>query len=165
MKQSYSPGATVLALVAVAVLLPATALAQQLSDPVLDREHDEAVAVAYGGTPGAIEQAVFRHGQVVHQRMRHDERRFECLKSHANLLYYYGRLNGARLYMEAAAEQAVAEGQDYDAAMTYIDAAILAKEAGDVRAVQDLANRAMQLGSSPRVPSDQRSEILARIGQ
>lgn len=153
-----------LALAAATLLLPTRADAQ-ISDPVLDHQHDAAVAVAYAGTPGALEEAILRHGMVVHQRMHHDERRFECLKSHANLMYYSGRLDGARDYMVAAAEQAAWEGHDYDAAMTYIDAAILAREAGDVGAAVRLAAEASALGQSPRLDAAQRQRIVDRLGQ
>lgn len=153
------------AMLAVAALLLPLALAAQTTDPILDREHDAAIAVAYDGAPGAIEKALLLHGQVVHDRQLLDTRRFECLKSHANLLYYYGRLEGARLYLEAAAKQAAFEGRDYEAAMTYIEAAIVAKEAGKRATVQRLAEQASALGASERLDPDQRAEILARIGQ
>lgn len=150
------------ALTVLAMLLPSP-IAAQLSDMALDREHDEAIATAYGGAPGAIERAVILHGQVVHSRALHDARRFECLKSHANLLYYYGRLEGARLYMEAAAEQAAWAGKPYDAAMAYIDAAILAKKAGDITAARNLADIVVRLSGSPRLEGDERTEILDRL--
>ncbi|MDH3271511.1 MAG: hypothetical protein OEN56_09280 [Gemmatimonadota bacterium] len=146
-----------------AALLPQLATAQ-LSDPWLDRQHDAAIAVAHEGGPGAIEIAVLRHSQVVHERMSHDARRFECLRSHANLLYYSGELQAARLYLEAAAEQAAAQGLDYEAAMTYVDAAILAREAGDVGASLRLSDKATVLASSPRVEDRERTEIRSRIG-
>lgn len=152
------------ALAAGGLLLPSSAAAQ-LSDVALDRQHDEAVAMAYGGAPGGIEKAVLLHGLVVHDRTVHDARRFECLKSHANLLYFYGRLEGARLYMVAAAEQAAITGRDYDAAMAYIDAAILAKEAGDVAAARNLADIVGHLSTSARLTGDERAEILNRLGQ
>lgn len=163
MKPITALGTSMLALATAALLLPNAAVAQ--SDPVLDREHDAAIAVAYGGAPGAIEQAVLRHGQVVHDRQLLDARRFECLKSHANLLYYYGRLEGARVYLEAAAEQAAFEGRDYEAAMTYVEAAMVAKEAGRIDAVRELAHQASLLASSDRLEAAQQAEILARIGQ
>lgn len=159
MKLTYA----ISALIAGALLLPSP-IAAQLSDAALDREHDEAIAMAYGGAPGAIEKAVLLHGQVVHSRALHDARRFECLKSHANLLYYYGRLEGARLYMEAAAEQAAMAGNDYKAAMAYIDAAILAKKAGDLAAARNLADIVVHLSTSPRLEGDERTEILDRLG-
>lgn len=164
MKPIQTSSSAILALAAAALVLPYT-LAAQSSDPILDREHDAAIAVAYGGAPGAIEKAVLRHGQVVHDRTRLDARRFECLKSHANLLYYYGRLEGARVYLEAAAEQAAFEGRDYEAAITYIEAAIVAKEAGKRATVVRLASQASLLSASERLDPEQRAEILSRIGQ
>lgn len=165
MKPSHPRVELLAALATCACLLPTAVLAQQHSNPALDRQHEQAVAIAYGGAPGALEQAVLLHGQVVHQRTRNDAQRFDCLKSHANLLYYYGRLDGARLYMEAAAQQAAEEGRDYDAAQTYIDAALLAREAGTLGAMRDLARRAVDLSGSPRVDRGQRAEILARVGR
>lgn len=164
MKPVGTMGRAMLALAVAALLVP-TSVAAQLSNPALDRQHEAAIAVAYGGAPGAIEKAVLLHAQVVHKRMANDARRSECLRSHANLLYYYGRLEGARLYMEAAAEQAAFEGHDYDAAMTYIDAAILAKKAGDYGAVMKLASQADVISSSARLDPEQRAAIRTRIGQ
>lgn len=159
MKLTYA----ISALTVTALLLPSS-IAAQLSDAALDRKHDEAIAMAYGGAPGGLEKAVLLHGQVVHSRAAHDDRRFDCLKSHANLLYYYGRLEGARLYMEAAAEQAAMTGNDYDAAMAYIDAALLAKKAGDIAAVRYLADIVVRLSMSPRLRGVERTEILDRLG-
>ena len=163
MKPGFDLRGWTLGVLALLLVWPA-GLRAQVSDPILDRMHDDAIALAYGGGPDAIEQAVLMHGQVVHQRTAQDDRRFECLKSHANLLYYHGRLEGALLYMEAAAEQAALEGHDFDAAMTYIDAALLAREAGDLRAVSKLAEHAGALSTSPRLDVAQRTEILGRIG-
>jgi hypothetical protein len=146
-------------------LLPPGAATQMVSSPMLDHQHDHALAVASGGIPGGIGRALILHGQVVHRRTEDDVRRFECLRIHANLLYHQGHVAAARLYMEAAARQAIATGRDYDAAMTYIDAAILAQDEGVLDAVGDLVQRATLLSGSPRVSSSDAAVIRARIVQ
>jgi hypothetical protein len=160
MKRTSISTAAALTLAAIATM--PLAIAAQTSDWTLDRQHDEAMSVAYGSEAGALDKAVIMHSQVVHQRTLRDGRRFECLKSHAILLYHAEHHDAARLYMVAAAEQAAHDGRDYDAAMAYIDAAILAKQAEDFAAVMDLAALATAHASS--LEAEQRSVVLTRIG-
>lgn len=162
MKRTSISTAATLALAAIATM--PLVLAAQTSDAALDRRHDHAMRIAYGSEPGALDRAVIMHGQVAHQRTLRDTRRFDCLKSQAILLHHADHLDAARLYMLAAAEQAAYDGRDYDAAMTYIDAAILAQQAEDFSAVADLAARAAAHASSAHLRAEQRSLILARIG-
>ena len=120
---------------------------QAKSDPELDQMHDEAMAVAYSSAKGDLERATWMHGYVAYRRQHDDVRRFECLRIQADLLHAIGYLEGARLYLEEAARHAEATSDPYDAAMTYIDAALLAQEAGESWAAQDFAYRARALVS------------------
>ena len=54
-------------------------------------------------------------------------------------------------------------GDPYNAAMTYVDAALLAQETGDSWATMDLAYLARALVSSPDLDIDQRALILDRV--
>lgn len=133
------------------------------SDPELDQLHDEAMAVAYSSAKGDLERATWMHGFVAYRRQHDDVRRFECLRIQADLLHAIGYLEGARLYLEEAARHAEATSDPYDAAMTYIDAALLAQEAGDRWATMDLGYRARALVSSPGLDINHRASILDRV--
>ena len=136
---------------------------QAKSYPELDRMHEEAMEVAYSSAEGGLESATWMHGYVAHSRPRDDVRRFQCLRTQAELLYGSGYIEASRLFLNEAGRQAEAIGDPYNAAMTYIDAALLAQEAGDRWAARNLADRARSLVSSPEVGVDQRASILDRM--
>ncbi len=136
---------------------------QARSYPDLDRMHDEAMTWAYSSVEGDLERATWQHGNVAYSRPTDDARRFECLLIQAQLLHATGYLEGSRLFLEEAARHAEDTGDPYNAAMTYVDAALLAQEAGDSWAIMDLAYRARALVSSPDLDIDQRASILDRV--
>ena len=136
---------------------------QAKSDPELDQMHEEAMAVAYSSAKGDLERATWMHGHVAYRRQGDDSRRFECLRIQAELLHATGYLEGSRLFLEEAARHAEDTDDPYNAAMTYVDAALLAQEAGDSWATMDLAYRARALVSSPDLDIDQRASILDRV--
>jgi len=136
---------------------------QARSYPDLDRMHDEAMTLAYSSVEGDLEKATWRHGNVAYSRPTDDARRFECLRIQAELLHATGYIEGSKLFLEEAARQADATGDPYNAAMTYVDAALVAKEAGDRWAARVFASRARALVSSPALDIDQRASILDRV--
>jgi hypothetical protein len=136
---------------------------QATTYPELDRMHDEAMALAYTSRPGDLERAAWRHGHVAILRPEDDMERFKCLRIQAELLMAAGYPEGARFHLEEAARQAENAGHAYSAAMAYIDAAILAVEAGDTREARALGVLAYELSSSPRLATAQRSEIRQRL--
>ena len=148
-----------LTLVGLMVLVPGVGAqeAQTTSYPELDRMHEEAMTEAYSSAEGALERATWMHGSVAFQRPQDDVRRFACLRIQAELLHATGYLEGSRLIVEEAARQAEATGDPFNAAMTYVDAAVLAQEAGDSWAAWDFASRARALVSSPDLDIDQRA--------
>jgi hypothetical protein len=132
---------------------------------MLNSLHDQAWAFAQKGTPAAIETAIMLHGQVVHRRAADDPHRVECLRTHARLLHHYGRSDAALMYMEAAGTQAATEGRDFEAAIAFIEAAILADELGQTETVRRLtvdANRI--LTNSSELDSVERVAIRSRLG-
>ena len=169
MRNVHRCGLFMLSMAAFAMALPAGVMAQEAgpgqaqSDPELDQMHDEAMAVAYSWAKGDLERATWMHGYVAHRRQGDDSRRFECLRIQAELLHATGYLEASRLFLEEAARHAEDTGDPYNAAMTYVDAALLAQEAGDSWATMDLAYRARALVSSPDLDIDQRASILDRV--
>ncbi len=135
---------------------------QQVTNPDLDRQHDWAMAY-YTSPEGGLEEATWRHGRVAMLRSEDDARRFECLRQQAQMLYALGNTEASRLYLEEAGQQAEETDDLYNAAMTYVDAAILAQETGDRWGARELAVKARALVSSPSLDIDQRAAILKRL--
>ena len=147
------------------VIASAEALSAQelVRNQGLDRMHDDAMAPAFAGVPGGIERAAWRHAHVAYTRGEDDVRRFECLRTQAELFEAIGEVDGARFYLVQAARQAETQGAPYDAAMTYIDAAILAQHMGDALEARELAAQARAQFDSPVLDVAQRAEILERL--
>lgn len=135
---------------------------QANSYPDLDRQHDSAMA-HYASNDGGLEETAWRHGHVAMLRSEDDTRRFECLLQQAQILHALGHDDVSQLYLEAAAQQAEATGNPYGAAMTYVEAAILAQERAAHRSARELAVKARTLVSSPSLDINQRAEILKRL--
>lgn len=148
-----------------AALIAAQGLSAQelVSYPALDRLHDEAMAPAYTAAPGNLERAAWGHASVAFQRAQDDVKRFDCLRTQAELFEALGYVDGARIYLEEAARQAEATGDPFTAAMTWVDAAILAQRTGKRWVAQDLAAKARALVSNPALDLDQRATILDRL--
>ena len=146
-------------LAALALALAQGASAQEMvSYPEVDRMHDAAMTYY---TPSDAGDAAWRHGRVALLRPADDERRFECMLQQAQLLYAAGFPEASRQHMVEAARQARATGNTLGAAMTYVDAAILAQQSGDDRAALYLADEARAL--VPFLGSD-KAIILNRLG-
>ena len=135
---------------------------QATNYPDLDREHDRAMAF-YTSYEGGLEEAAWRHGLVAMLRPEDDARRFECLLQQAQMLHALGYDEASRLHVEAAARQAEATGDPYNAAMAYVDAAIQAQKSGDGWSARELAVKAMALVSSPSLDINQRDAVLKRL--
>ena len=133
------------------------------SNPQLDYLHDAAVSLAFGPDTEGLAKAAWAHAGVAHLRQVYDERRFECLRTQADLLHAIGEVDGSRFYLEEAAAQAITEGRVYEAAMTYIDASLAAREAGNENATRQLAKRAWALSSSSSLVPLEREMIVGRI--
>ncbi|MCH7530272.1 MAG: hypothetical protein IIB36_00750 [Gemmatimonadetes bacterium] len=130
--------------------------------PYLDRQHDAAMA-HYTPSKGGLEEAAWRHGLVSLLRTEDDARRFECLLQQAQILHALGHADASRAYLEEAAQQAEATGDTYGAAMTFVDAAIVAQETGDGWSARELAGKARALVSSPNLDINQRAAVLRRL--
>jgi hypothetical protein len=164
MRRTPLLGPRSLALGAAAILAAQGISAQEaIHNPVLDRMHDEAMAPAYTSAPGSIERAAWGHAPIAFQRGENDVRRFECLRVQAELFGALGYADGARLYLVEAAQHAEATDDPFNAAMTYVDAAILAKDSGASWEAVELAAKARALVSNQELDLNQRAEILDRL--
>lgn len=132
----------------------------------LDQLHDEAMAPVLSSTTEfsqALAEAAEKHEGVAALRGSDDARTFDCLKKQAFLLHATGDLTDARRHMKRAAEHAEEMGHVYEAAMAYVDAAILARDAGNGIAAAYLASRAERLSSFGFLESQERDRIVNRI--
>lgn len=168
MVRSKGIGFWTLLLVGLVVAVPRAAAAQGMVEyPLLDRLHDDAIAAAYDthAFPAMVREAAKLHRRVAEARHEDDARRFDCLVAQAALLDFTGDVQGARRFMERAAEHARATGDVPNAAMAFIDAAILAQDAGDVEWAAYLAHQARLLSYSPRLSPWESELILTRLGE
>lgn len=134
--------------------------------PTVDQLDAEVMApVVNTSTPfrQTLREVAEQHAKVADLRRENDVERFDCLQKQAALLYYVGDLNEARKYMKRAAEHARASGHVFEAAMAYVDAALIAKSAGNATAAAFLAHQARTMSSFTFLEEGERDAILARI--
>lgn len=135
--------------------------------PLVDGMHNEAlegVTASSAAFPAALKEASKRHARVVAVRQDDDVRRFECLADQSALLHAIGDLTGALDFMERAADHARDTGDVYSAAMAYVDAAIIAGEAGRKDHAERLVRQAKLLTLSPYLHGEDRTAIVERLG-
>lgn len=130
----------------------------------LDHDHHQAMELAYAGGEANLRRAAWSHGHVAYLRPADDVERFECLRTQAQLLKSIGEVEGARYYLELAARQAEEIGDDYGAAMTYIDAGLLALEIDDASRAWQNAQSATVLATGGKMSAEQRREVQNRLG-
>jgi len=111
----------------------------------------------------ALKEVARQHQAIANLRTANDVDRFECLQKQAAMLYYTGDLQGAQNFMKRAAEHAATMGHVYEAAMAYVDAALVANQAGNGTAALYFAAQARQLSQFGFLSSDQRQAIQGRL--
>jgi hypothetical protein len=84
-------------------------------------------------------------------------------KMAARLFFYSGNTARARVVMEQAADWALAAGDILQAAHTYLDASVLARDSRASGEANRLAGKAELLTQSPVIAESARQEVLARI--
>lgn len=171
MRRTRRSGAWTAALAGLALAFPWGAAGQGAHDHVairygdLDQMHEEALAGAFSSHAFAadLEEAAARHQKVAMLRPANDVRRFDCMAAQGYLLHAVGDLQGSQWFLESAARHAQATGEAFNAAMTYIDAAMVAREAEDLTHAIYLVARAKRLASSSLLQPAERNLVLARI--
>ncbi len=143
-----------------AVAVPVVARAQQT--PV--QKADELVqrAQALQMDPAAFAVAAKLYEQSATLRSSGDARAVEALVLAGRLYNYAGEWSHALAAMEAGAAKALKDGDPLTAANAYADAAYIAAERHDVRAVE-LAQKVIKIADY-WIPQD-RDEILSRLGR
>jgi hypothetical protein len=92
-----------------------------------------------------------------------DPERIRDLQLASRLSYYKGDEGKALVLMRKSAEEALATGDVIVAANRYVDAAFLAKSAGQVDEATEMVKKATLLAGSPLIDVASRSAILTRV--
>lgn len=80
-----------------------------------------------------------------------------------NFHYYAGHKTAARRMYEAAGRLALDNGEVYNAAVCFLNAAFIAQESGDEEKVAENGFKAEKLSRSSALTDDQRATLLGRI--
>ncbi len=94
---------------------------------------------------------------------RNDAEQFFGFNRAAVLYFHAGEFVDARRSMEDAAQVAVATGDMYVAANTYVDAAFIAIAESYAGKKREFVSEARKLADSPWVTAEEKAEILVRI--
>jgi hypothetical protein len=159
------------ATLSVAVAVPAAARAQSTLAPITVTASQAAEANAlderalrFYGTPKKWRKAAWMHEQAAELRALSDPKAYRSWVMAAHI-YYAARANGlAYEAMAKAAERAAALGDVVNAANAYVDAGLMAAEAGRGEEIPEIARRAVALSNSPMLSDEQRASIVKRIG-
>jgi len=131
----------------------------------LDRKTLSDVTTESGRFREDMMAAAKLHAAVVRLRPYDDIHRFECIRKESELLMGAGQVDAALGYLVEAADYARNTGMVYEAARTYLDAAVLAQETSASDVIGQLALRARLLSYSPLLKRQQRKEIQHRLGK
>jgi ATP/maltotriose-dependent transcriptional regulator MalT len=153
-------GAAVVAALAI-LFTPATAqLAPEAVAAEANRLHD--LAMVHDGTAD-FARMVQEHALASDLRLMDDPRAVECTRFQAILLHATGQPEEARREMERAAAIALARGEGFEAAMSLIDAAFIAHDAGDSAEAAQLATLAYRVTKHPSLTPSSRRLVLQRL--
>jgi hypothetical protein len=110
-----------------------------------------------------VQDAIRLHARVVALRAEDDAARGACLMDHASLLMATDDVEGARVFVARAVAQAMNQGDELAAADASAVAALLAQQAGDLRAARIYRKNARSLALSPGLTPEQSNAIAARL--
>ena len=164
-RRSFTPRMIVLT----ALVAGPTALhAQSVRSTRPDDAHAKALvlrtkAVALYDQPKRFSEAARLHVQEANYRTARDVEGVEALAMAARLFKYANRLFDARMAMEQAADRALTIGDVVRAAHAYLDAAFVARSAGQQQEITRLVSKAHLLADSPLLSSTDRINIRKRI--
>jgi ATP/maltotriose-dependent transcriptional regulator MalT len=126
-----------------------------------DDLHAEAISL-HGDLKRSVESAML-HVRSALERPTNDPQAIACLRLAANLFWGQNRPLDARWAMEQAAQRAVAAGNLFMAAQSYLDAAFITREQGQQAETIRLATEARRLAESAGLDESQRKAIMSRI--
>lgn len=128
-----------------------------------DEMHQRADLLMEGYRTGEWKQAAHLYERAAGLRATADEAAIQERTLAGTLLYYVGSLAGAQENLETAAELALSFGRVLESAELFLKAAFVAEERERPAEVLTLADRALQLASSPHLSQAECDGILGHI--
>ena len=150
------------------LLTPIAAAAQESNtqsaqDP--DILHD--VALSFAANPdhfsANLERAWRMHAEVLGMRTAGEARYAHCAQTQGHLAYYMGNLKEAQEAFEAAGVGAMLRGEAYDAATSFVYAALAAASRSRLDDAQRLGQWAANFVESPLLNAAERSNLTRRL--
>jgi hypothetical protein len=152
------------------IAIPSTAFGQSVQGWTVPADRNEAAdeiherAAALYARPDKHEQAAHLLRQECELRSPEDPLTYRCLSMGAKLFYYAGELLDAQIMMEEAAKNALARGEVFRAAESYIEvAAIARKQKRQGPKARAFLEKARLLTTSPLLGEPERSWLIARV--
>ena len=150
------------------LLMPVTAVAQKSNTQAAEDPrilHDVALSFVANsdGFSANLERAWRMHAEVLGMRTVGEARYAHCAQTQGHLAYHMGNLKEAQETFEAAGEGAMLRGQAYDAATSFVYAALVAVSRGRFHEAQRLGQRAALLVESPMLNAEERMTLKRRL--
>ena len=169
MTQSNKGGYRFVALLfTVFFLMPMAAVAQESNaEAVQDLGilHDVALSfvASSDGFSADLERAWRMHAEVLGMRTAGEARYAHCAQAQGHLAYHMGNLKEAQEAFEAAGVGAMMRGEAYDAATSFVYAALTAASRSRFDDAQRLGQRAALLVESPLLNPEERRNLTRRL--
>jgi hypothetical protein len=129
----------------------------------IDPNEYEAKAKDLFAQPKRYDEAIKLFLKAAETRDVGDPMRVQDVIMASRLSYYRQDFSRARSLMVRAADEAAATGDVITAAHSYVDAAFLARQAGEPENIEPLVRKAEMLAASPLIDRADRNGILVRI--
>ena len=152
----------------VLLLMPMAALAQQSNTQAAEDPgilHDVALSFVANtdGFSANLERAWRMHAEVLGMRTAGEARYPHCAQTQGHLAYHMGNLEEAQEAFEAAGDGALLRGEAYDAATSFVYAALSAASRSRFFDAQRLGQRAALLAESPLLSAEERMTLERRL--
>ena len=152
----------------VLLLMPMAALAQKSNTQAAEDPgilHDVALSFVANtdGFSANLERAWRMHAEVLGMRTAGEARYAHCAQVQGHLAYHMGNLKEAQEVFEAAGEGAMLRGEAFDAATSFVYAALSAASRSRFFDAQRLGQRAALFVESPLLSAEERMTLERRL--
>lgn len=128
-----------------------------------DRLHDVAMEQYAGTYVAEIALLAKAHAKSSELRTVEDPRAVECTRFQAQLMHMTGDLDEALDHMERAAVIALIQGDDFTAATSFLEAALVAAEGSRTAEALRLGREAYRVSATGEMKAQQRQSIQSRL--
>ena len=155
-------------LFAVFLLMPMATLAQKSNtqaaeDPAILHDVALSFVASSDGFSVGLERAWRMHAEVLGMRTAGEARYVHCAQTQGHLAYHMGNLKEAQETFEAGGEEAMLRGEAYDAATSFVYAALAAASRGRFYDAQRLGGRAALFVESHLLNAEERRNLTRRL--